>query len=89
MKVSINRTKLMVSGTEGKTARSKINSFGKEVIADCIMCTKCRSWVYKKCTKRKKLSVALAQSFVCARRRRSVTAGTVEKKEKLYHVLKR
>ena len=83
MKVNINKTKLIVYGTEEKTSRSKTDPCamcGKRVIANFIMRTKCRCWIHKKCTKRKKLSVALAQSFKC----RSLTAGTVETKEELH-----
>ena len=81
MKINISKTKLQVSGT-GETSRSKIDPCGmrsKRMMANSIIYTKCRSWVHRRCTKRKKLSVALAQSFVCAKCS-SMTTGTVAKK---------
>ena len=85
MKVNINKTKLMVSGTEGETSRSKIDPCGmcgKRVMANAILCIKCGHWIHRRCTKRKKLTVALAQSFVCGRCD-CMRAGTVSTKEKL------
>ena len=66
MNVNINKTKLMLSGTERETSRSKIDfcdMCGKRVIANSVMCTKCRSWVHRGGTKKKKRSEALAQIF--------------------------
>ena len=83
IKVNINKTKSMVSGTEVETSRSKVDPFGmcgKKVMADSIMCSKYRCWVHRRCTKRKKLSVAMAQTFVCARCS-SMTAETVAKEK--------
>ena len=82
MKVNIIKTKLMVSGTKGETSRSKIDPYSKRVIVKSVLCTKCRFWVPRSSRKRKKLSVAQDQSFVCARCS-SMTVGTVANKEKL------
>ena len=68
----------MMNGTEGETLRSKMHQcgmYGKRVMGNFIMCTKRKCCVHRKCTK-KKLSIALAQSFVFARCS-SITAGTV------------
>ena len=81
VKVNINKTKLMVSGTEGGTSISKIDSCGicgKRVMVNAIMCIKYRYWVHKICKKRKKLLVDLALSFASSRCN-GMTAGTVAK----------
>jgi len=66
LKVYISKTKLMVSGTEGETSRSKIDPCGTcdgRVMANLILCIKCGYWVHRRCSKVKKLSADLAQSF--------------------------
>ena len=85
MKINIKETKLMVSGTKEETSRSKIDPYdtcGKRVMANFILCTKCSCRVHRSCTKRKKLLLALGQSFVCARCS-SVTPRIEANKEKL------
>ena len=80
IKVIINKTTLLVSGTEGEISRSKTDPCGMcgKSNGNSIMCTTCKSWVHK-CMKRKKLPVVQAPSFVCARCSH-MTAGTMAKK---------
>ena len=76
------KTKLTMSGTEGKTSRSKIylsSMCDKRVITTSMMWTKCWCWVHRRSMKKKKLSAALAQGFVYAGCSH-MTAGTVAKK---------
>jgi len=85
LKVNLGKTKLMVSGTEGKTSRGKIDPYGIcgwRVMANSILRIKCGHWVHRRCSKVKKLPADLAQSFVCARCS-SMAARTVAMEEKL------
>ena len=54
LKVHTRKTKLMVSGSEGKLFKSKIDSCGvcgRRVMADSVLCTKCGNWVHVKYAK--------------------------------------
>ena len=56
LKVTTSKTKMMVSGSEGKLFKSKIDPCGvcgKRVMANSVLCTKSRSWVHGKCAKNK------------------------------------
>ena len=58
LKVNTRKTKLMVSGSEGKLYKNKIDPCGvcgKRVMANSVMCTKCGSWVHGKCAKIREL----------------------------------
>ena len=54
LKVNTRKTKLMVSGSEGKLFKSKIDSCGvcgRRVMANSVLCTKCENWVHGRCAK--------------------------------------
>ena len=50
LKVNVGKTKIMVSGTEGKIVLSKIDPCGicgKRVGSNAVCCTKCLKWIHK------------------------------------------
>ena len=58
----------MVSESEGKLFKSKIDSCGvceRRVMANSVLCTKCGNWVHGKCAKIKSATARLAMNFVC------------------------
>ena len=70
MKVNLNKTKVMVSGSEGKTTVSKIDPCsmcGKRVKANSVLCGKFGKWVHGRCTKMKRVTPRLANNFVCGK----------------------
>ena len=70
LKVNTRKTKVMVSGSEGKLFKSKINPCevcGKRVMANLVLCTKYENWVQWRYAKIKKVTSRLAMHFVCSR----------------------
>ena len=70
MKVDLGKKKVMVSGSEGEITTSKIDPCGicgKRVMANSVLCTKCRKWIHGRCAKMKRVTTSLASHFVCAR----------------------
>ena len=68
LKVNTRKTKMMVSGSEGKLFKSKIDPCGvcgRRVMANSVLCTKCENWVHGKCAKIKRATARLAMHFVC------------------------
>ena len=73
LKVNTRKTKLMVSGSEGKLFKSKIDPCGvcgRRVTANSVLCTKCGNWVHGKCAKIKRATARLAMHFVCLKCKR-------------------
>ena len=67
LKVNVGKTKMMVSGTEGEIAVSKIDPCGicgKRVGSNAACCTK---WIHGRCPKMKKVTCSSARHFVCRR----------------------
>ena len=86
LRVNVGKTKIMVSGTEGKITLSKINPCGicgKTVGCNAVCCTQCTRWIHGRCTKMKKVTSSFARHFVC-RRCTDVGDGTEEPVEILY-----
>ena len=75
LKVNTRKTKVMVSGSEGKLFKSKIDQCG--VMAISMLCTKCGNWVHGRCAKIKKVTAKLAMHFVGSRCR-GIMKGTVD-----------
>ena len=70
LKVNIRKTKTMVSGTEGEVFKSKIDPCGicgRRVMANSVLCTKCKNWIHGRCAKTKKVTTGLAMRFVCSK----------------------
>ena len=85
LKVNVGKTKMMVSGTEGKTVLSEIDPCGvcgKRVGSNAVCCTQCTKWIHGRCTKMKKVTCSSARYFVC-RRCTDVGDGTEEPVEVL------
>ena len=54
MKVDNRKTKVMVSGSEGKLFKSKIipcGVCGEREMVNSVLCTKCGNWVHGRCAK--------------------------------------
>ena len=84
-KVNTRKTKVMVSRSEGKLYKSKIDPCGvcgRRVMANSVLCTKCGSWVHGKCAKIKRATARLAMHFVCSKCKRTME-GTMDSIEKL------
>ena len=76
---------MMVRGTEGEIALSKIDPCGicgKRVGSNAVCCTQCMKWIHEICTKMKKATCSSARDFVC-RRRTDVGDGLEEPVEVL------
>ena len=85
LKVNTRKTKLMVSGSEGKLYKSKIDPCGvcgRRDMANSVLCTKCGSWVYGKCAKIKRVTARLAMHLVCSKCK-GIMEGTMDSIEKL------
>ena len=85
LKVNIGKTKMMVSGTEGEIALSKVDPCGicgKRVGSIAVCCTQCTKWIHGRGTKMKKVTCSSARHFVC-RRCRDVPDDTEEPVEVL------
>ena len=68
LKVNTRKTKLMVSESEGQIFKSKIDSCGvcgRRIMANSMLCTKCKNWVHGKCAKIKRVTARLAMHFLC------------------------
>ena len=68
LRVSLKKTKVMVSGCEGELSKTKIDPcgvFGKRVMANLVLCTKCMRWTHGRCAKVKRVTPRLASDFVC------------------------
>ena len=78
--MNVGKTKIMVSGTEGKIVLSKIDPCGicgKRVGSNAVCCTQCTKWIHGRCTKMKKVTCSSARHIVC-RRCEDVGDGTEE-----------
>ena len=70
LKINIRKTKMMISGSEGELFKSKIDPCGvcgKRVMANSVLCTKCRNWTHGKCAKIKRVTTKSAMHFVCSK----------------------
>ena len=85
LKVNTRKTKLMVSGSEGKLYKSKIDLCGvckRRVMANSALCTKCENWAHGKCAKIKRATARLALHFVCSKCK-GIMEGMMDSIEKL------
>ena len=66
--MNLKKTKVMVSGSKGEVLKSKVDScakYGKRMMANSVMCTKCGKWVHGRCVKMKRVTSTVAKDFVC------------------------
>ena len=85
LKVNTRKTKVMVSGLEGKLFKSKRDPCGvcgKRVMANPVLCTNGGNWVYGRCAKIKRATARLAMHFVCLKCE-GIMEGTVNLIKKL------
>ena len=83
--VNTRITKVVVSGSEGELFKSKIDPCGvcgRRVMANSVLCTKCRNWVHGTSAKIKRVTARLAMHFVCSKCQ-GMMKGTVDSIEKL------
>ena len=69
MKVNLDKTKVMVSGSVWEVKTSKIDPCdicGKRVMQNSVSCTKCRKWIHGRCAKMKRV-----EHFVCSMQERN------------------
>ena len=68
--MNLGKTKVVVSGAEGEVSVSKVNPCGicgKQVMANSVLCLKCRKWIHGRCRKVKRVTPRLGRDFVCGR----------------------
>ena len=83
--VNTRKTKVMVSGSEEELFKSKIDPCGvcgRRVMANSVLCTKCRNSVHGKCVNIKRVTAWLAIHFVCLKCK-GIMEETVDSIEKL------
>ena len=54
LKVNTRKAKVIASGSEGELLKSKIDTcgvYGKRVMANSVLCTKCGKWIHGRCAK--------------------------------------
>ena len=70
LKVNLRKTKVVVSGAEGEVTVSRIDPCGicgKRVMANSVLCVKCRKWIHGRCAKVKRVTLRLGRDFACGR----------------------
>ena len=68
--MNLGKTKVVVSGAEGEVTVSKVDPCGicgKRVMANSVLCVKCRKWIHGRCMKVKRVTLRLERDFVCGR----------------------
>ena len=77
------KTKVVVSGAEGEVTVSKVDPcgiFGKRVMANSVLCLKCRKCIHGRCKKR--VTLRMGRDFVCGRCKKQ-TDGLMDSVEEL------
>ena len=83
--MNLRNTKVLVSGAEGEVSVSKVDPCGicgKRVMANPVLCVKCRKWIHGRSAKVKSVTPRLGRYFVCRRCKKQVD-GLVEPVEEL------
>ena len=82
LKVNLEKSKVMVCGSEGEVIRSRIGScriYGKRVTINSVLCKKCDQWIHGRCSKLKKVTPSAARFFVCCKCEKATNgAGEVQ-----------
>jgi len=80
MRVSMNKTKVMVSGERQKVRQKAIRwpclVCSKRVGSNLLQCTSCQKWVHKKCSNIKGSMSKAMKSFICRGCLNPVTSDT-------------
>ena len=75
LKVNLGKTKVVVSGAEGKVTVSKIDPCGicgKRIMANSVLRVKCRKRIQGRCAKVKRVTLRLRRDFVRGRCKKEV-----------------
>ena len=70
LKVNLEKTKMMVCGSEGEVIQNRIDPCGicgKSVTVNSVPCPKCEQWIYGRCSKLKKVTSSVAKFFVSSK----------------------
>ena len=70
LQVILGKTKGVVSKAEGEVTVSKIDPCGicgKRVMANSVLCVKCRKWIHGRCVKVRRVTLKFGRDFVCGR----------------------
>ena len=68
--MNLGKTKVVVTGAKGEVPVSKVDTCGicgKRVMANSVLCVKCRKWIHGRCAKLKRVILRLGRDFVCGR----------------------
>ena len=68
--MNLGKTKVVVSWAEGEVTVSKVDPCGicgKRVMANSVLCVKCRKWMRGRRVKVKRVTLRLGRDFVCGR----------------------
>ena len=69
LKVNIEKTKVMVCGSENEVIWSRIDPCGicgKRMTVNSVLCKKCDQWIHERCFILKKVTQSAARFFVCS-----------------------
>jgi len=79
MRVSMNKTKVMISGERQKVRQKAVRwpcgVYSKGVGSNSLQCISCEKWVHKKCSGIKGSMSKVAKSFICRGFLNSVTSA--------------
>ena len=79
LKVNLEKTKLMVCGSEGEIIQSKIDPCGKRVTVNLLIYAKCDQWIRERCLKLKKVTPSSAKFLVSSKCNKAASgAGEVQ-----------
>ena len=84
-KVNLGKTKVVVIGAEGEVTVSKVDPYGicgNLVMANSVLCVKCRKWIHGRCTKVKRVTLRLRRDFECGRSKKQAD-GSMDSVEEL------
>ena len=77
LKVNLGKTKVVVSGAEREVKVDPCGICGKRVMANSVLCVKCRKWIHGRCAKIKRVTLRLGRDFVCGRCKKQADGGIV------------
>ena len=81
LKVNLEKTKVMVCGSEGEVIQSRIDPCGTRVKVNSVLCTNCDQWIHGRCSKLKKVTPSVARFFICSKCEKATNAAGEEQQE--------
>ena len=64
--MNLGKTKMVVNGTDGEVSVSKVDPCGicgKQVMANLVLCVKCRKWIHGRCAKVEMVTPKVGERF--------------------------